>query len=254
MPGRDTILIQVRNPVGKNEPLPVLRVFDDVKMLRLKRAFFEDTLRQVAGIDSADIKIALAPASRAVWAREAIASLMERFPNQRAIQTLTDRSEIITQSVAPIQKRTTANLKHCLDSGYTNIVLMGGYIPTIDSELITGAFDHLKDHPLILGPTIEGGCYLVGLRSDCPEAAEMISIGTDVSYKNSTEALREAGIPWQEIDLSYDVSHQEDLEFIVREINHRRMTGDEETGRCTEALLAEFIRETAADSGDGAGF
>ena len=247
---RDIVLIQVRNPVGKNEPLPVLRVFDDMKMLRLKRAFFEDTLCQVATVDGIDIKIAVAPPPRAVWARDAIASLTERFPQRRSFQTLTERTEVISQPVAPIHKRSATNLRYCLEAGYRNIVLMGGYIPTINPELIATAFRHLGKHPLILGPTIEGGCYLVGMRSDCAEAADLISIGTDVAYKNSTAALEKAGITWQEIELSYDVSHQEDLEFIVREINHCRFTGDEDTARCTEATLAEFIRETTAD-GDG---
>jgi hypothetical protein len=250
---RDIILIQVRNPVGKEEPLPVLRVFDDVKMLRLKRAFFEDTLCQVATIDGVDIKIAVAPPARSVWARDAIANLSGRFPSRRSFQTLAERVEVITQPVAPIDRRTAANLRFCLEAGYRNIVLMGGYIPTISPDLIMSAFRHLSKHPLILGPTIEGGCYLVGMRSDCADVADMVSIGTDVSYKNSTEALRRAGVVWQEIELSYDVGHQEDLEFIVREINHCRFTGDEETARCTEATLAEFIRETPAD-GDGSGF
>ena len=56
--------------------------------------------------------------------------------------------------------------------------------------------------------------------------------------------MKKAGLPWQEIDLSYDVGHQEDLEYVVREINHCRYTGDEETGRCTELILSEFIKET----------
>ncbi|MEW5700612.1 MAG: DUF2064 domain-containing protein [Candidatus Zixiibacteriota bacterium] len=249
---RSVILIQLRNPVGKNEPVPVLRVFDDVQMLRLKRAFFEDTLCQVAAINQVDIKIAFAPSSRLVWGRDAIANLVERFPRRRAFQSLPERTELIAQAVAPIAERTTENLRRCLENGYAQIILLAGYIPTIRSELIQSALNHLKRHPLILGPTIEGGCYLVGLRSDSPEAAALVSIGTDTSYKDSTSALTAAGMTWQEIDLSYDVSHQEDLEFIVREINHCRFTGDEETARCTEAVLAEFMRDKPG-AGDGKG-
>lgn len=247
MPNSSVILIQVRNPVGKNEPLPVLRVFDDLKMLRLKRAFFEDTLAQVARIEGVDVKIALAPPSRAIWAKDAASHLAARFPDDPAFRSLPSRMEVIAQTVAPIAVRTEENLRRCLDAGYRNTILMGGYIPTISTELLTSALDHLERHPLILGPTIEGGCYLIGLRADGAAAAGLIAIGTDVSYKTSTTALTEAGLPWQEIDLSYDVGHQEDLEFIVREINHCRMTGDEETARCTESLLAEYIDDAPAE-------
>ncbi|MBI3872980.1 MAG: DUF2064 domain-containing protein [candidate division Zixibacteria bacterium] len=252
MSARNVILIQLRNPVGKEEPVPVLRVFDDVHMLRLKRAFFEDTLCQVAQIDHTDVKVAVAPPTRAVWARDAIAHLAERFPDQRGYQTLAARTEIIAQPVAPIEERSTANLQHCLSNGYRHVILMAGYLPTIRAELIADAVHHLSRHPLILGPTIEGGCYLIGVRSDCPEAVGLVSIGSDVSYSQSTASLTEAGLSWQEIDLSYDVSHQEDLEFIVREINHCRFTGDEDTARCTEAVLADFMRERRR-AGDGQG-
>ena len=249
MPKRNVIIVQVRNPVGKNEPLPVVRVFSDVKMLRLKKAFFEDTLCQVAQVEGVDIKIAIAPVERAVWGKDAIANLRERCPDQPAIQKLEKRTEIIPQAVAPIARRTTENIKRCLADGYKNVVIIGGYIPTVSPDLIREAFHHMHNYPLILGPTIEGGCYLVGVRWDCPEVADLVSIGTDTSYRDAIEALKAADYSWQEIDLCYDVSHQEDLEFVVREINHLRSTGDEETGRRTEEVLAEFISQ-AAERGD----
>jgi hypothetical protein len=222
----------------------VLRVFNDVKMLKLKRAFLEDTIRQVAEIKNADLKIAVAPPSRASWARDAIEHLAARFSDQKAYTGLAGRTEIITQAIEPLQKRTADNLRHCLDDGYQRTVLVGGFTPTLDPQRVQDALNHLRKHPLILGPTIEGGCYLIGLRADCREAIGSVTVGSDVAYKESTAALEEAELTWQEIDLSYDVGHQEDLEYVVREINHCRYTGDEETGRCTEQVLAEFIKES----------
>lgn len=249
MASKDTIVIQVRNPTGLDEPIPVLRVFDDEQMLRLKRAFFEDTLRQVAEIDHVDIKISVAPPARVTWANEAIDHLAERFSRRRRYRELSTRAEIIPQQVIPLEERTAQNLAQCLDKGYERVVLIGGYHPTLDPERVHDALRHLRSHPLILGPTIEGGCYLIGLRADCRKAIGLVTLGSDVSYPHSTAALVRAGITWQEIDLSYDVGHQEDLEFIIREINHCRCIGDEDTALCTENVLAEFI--DGRPGGDG---
>lgn len=249
MTPKETIVIQVKNPAGLDEPMPVLRVFDDDQMLRLKRAFFEDTLRQVAEIEKVDVKVAVAPPDRAVWAKEAILHLAERFARRRRFRELAKRTEIITQQVIPLDERTEQILAHCLDRGYERVVLVGGYHPTLDPERVHDALRHLRNHPLILGPTIEGGCYLIGLRSDCRKAIGLVTLGSDVSYLRSIAALEKAGITWQEIDLSYDVGHQEDLEFIVREINHCRYIGDEDTALCTESVLAEFI--DGRPTGDG---
>jgi glycosyltransferase A (GT-A) superfamily protein (DUF2064 family) len=247
---KDVIIVQLRNPTGKDEPLPVLRVFDDVKMLKLKRAFFEDTIRQVAEVENVDIKIAVAPPSRASWAKDAVAHLMERFGQKDNYRDLDKRTEIVPQSVSPLVERTAENLEQCMNNGYQRTVLVGGYMPTLEPQRMEEALHHLRKHPLILGPTIEGGCYLIGLRSDCKPAIGLVTVGSDVAYKDSIAALTAAGLEWQEIDLSYDVGHQEDLEFIVREINHRRYTGDEETGRCTEDVLAEFIKDVPPGKND----
>lgn len=244
MARKDVIVVQLRNPTGKGEPLPVLRVFDDVKMLRLKRAFFEDTIRQVAEVENVDIKIAVAPPSRASWAKEAIDHLGERFSEFANYSDLARRAEIVTQDVAPLEERTAENLTRCLENGYRRTVLVGGFTPTLEPQRLEDALNNLRSHPLILGPTIEGGCYLIGLRSDCRDAIGLVTVGSDIAYKKSTAALTHAGLSWQEIDLSYDVGHQEDLEYVVREINHCRYTGDEETGRCTEEVLAAFIKES----------
>jgi len=243
MASSNVIILQLRNPVGKEEPLPVLRVYDDIHMLRLKRAFFEDTLQQAARVEGAAIKIAVAPPSRSVWGKDAIANLSKRFPDERAFTTLASRTEIIGQGVAPIEERTTENLRMALAAGYKNILLMSGYVPTAHSDQLAEAFVYLRKHPIILGPTIEGGCYLVGIRHDCPEAAELVSIGNDTSYRDSTQALTKHKLKWQEVELSYDVSHQEDIEFIVHEINHARFTGDEDIGLSTESVLSEFMKE-----------
>jgi glycosyltransferase A (GT-A) superfamily protein (DUF2064 family) len=247
--GKDVVIVQLRNPVGQGEPFPVLRVFDDKKMLRLKRAFFEDTIRQVAEIKDIDIKLAVAPSDRISWAQDAVEHLVERYPKKAAYRSLVDRVEILSQDVAPLVQRTAGNLKHCLDTGYRRAVLVGGFTPTLDPNRVKDALTNLRSHPIILGPTIEGGCYLIGLRGDCMEALGLVTVGSDVAYKKSIAALRDADLHWQEVELSYDIGHQEDLEFVINEINHCRYTGDEDTGCCTESVLAEFIKESGSDDG-----
>lgn len=247
---KDVVIVQLRNPVGQNEPFPVLRVFNDKQMIRLKRAFFEDTIRQVAEVPTVDIRLAVSPATRASWASAAIDNLARRYAERPEYAKLHNRVQIVTQAPAPIDERTASNLRDCVAAGYQRIVMVGGYTPTLGTNRVEDALHHLSKHPIILGPTIEGGCYMIGLRGDCEQAVGLVTVGSDVAYKNSTTALRAAGLSWQEIELSYDAAHQEDLEFIVREINHCRYTGDEETGRCTESVLAEFMQATDAEDGD----
>jgi hypothetical protein len=74
-----------------------------------------------------------------------------------------------------------------------------------------------------------------------PEVFDNIPVGTDQAYGALSDRLRELDLVWKELELWYDVSHQEDIEFIVRDINHFRLTGDEESARATEDVLARYV-------------
>ena len=48
--------------------------------------------------------------------------------------------------------------------GYQRVILIGSDIPAVRHEHIKQAFYGLKDHDLVLGPSTDGGYWLVGLR------------------------------------------------------------------------------------------
>ncbi len=51
------------------------------------------------------------------------------------------------------------------EAGYEKIVLIGSDCPEISEEIIKTAFQKLGDSPIVFGPAVDGGYYLVGLSS-----------------------------------------------------------------------------------------
>lgn len=51
-----------------------------------------------------------------------------------------------------------------LNKGYDSVVLIGSDIPSIQPEDIYKAFDMLEVNDICLGPTYDGGYYLIGMR------------------------------------------------------------------------------------------
>jgi uncharacterized protein len=47
---------------------------------------------------------------------------------------------------------------------FDRIILIGTDCPSITGEIIATAFQELRDHDLVLGPAIDGGYYLIGLK------------------------------------------------------------------------------------------
>jgi len=53
--------------------------------------------------------------------------------------------------------------QHAFEKGYEKVVLIGSDLPTINSAIISQAFDRLENKKVVFGPAVDGGYYLVGL-------------------------------------------------------------------------------------------
>src|SRR5919201_4541778 len=53
-------------------------------------------------------------------------------------------------------------LSYHLDRGYEQVVLLDGDSPTLPAHYLRSAFDQLTDDVVVLGPTLDGGYYLIG--------------------------------------------------------------------------------------------
>lgn len=49
------------------------------------------------------------------------------------------------------------------DKGYQSIVSIGNDSPELNSEILSDAVDQLKHQDLIIGPSLDGGAYLIGI-------------------------------------------------------------------------------------------
>lgn len=58
--------------------------------------------------------------------------------------------------------------------GYKKIIIIGSDLPELTLQNINEAFAHLEDNQLVLGPTHDGGYYLIGLQTPQPTLFENI--------------------------------------------------------------------------------
>jgi glycosyltransferase A (GT-A) superfamily protein (DUF2064 family) len=237
------LIISIKNPISDNDRPPVLQVFTQDQMLELRTAFVEDTLCTCAQLEEVDLKVAVAPKERVKMVQRAINNLKARFPDKPEMASLPRRLEIFVQETAPLGERIRDVVDHAFEDGYRRVLVLGGYNPTITGKLINVALQEMKRHSVILGPTLRGSFYLIAMDAVHPGLFEDVPVGTDDAYAAITAHLREQDLAWKELDLWYDISHQEDIEFIVRDINQFRLTGNEVSGRATEDVLARYLEQ-----------
>ena len=109
-------------------------------------------------------------------------------------------------------------LTHHIQQGYDQVVLLDGDSPTLPAQYIRWAFDHLLADAVVLGPTLDGGHYLIGAcqpRSSLFQWQQLDSATICQQTHARAEAL---GARVHMLPPWYDVDTAEDLERLSAEL------------------------------------
>lgn len=108
------------------------------------------------------------------------------------------------------EKMDTA-IRCTLAMGYGECVLTGTDVPELSRDIIAEAFAKLADNDLVLGPTLDGGYYLIGCRRECTAVFTDQTYGSGSVLANTLSAARHAGFSCAVTNLMQDVDEPEDL-------------------------------------------
>jgi len=96
--------------------------------------------------------------------------------------------------------------------GYHRVVIVGTDVPTLPLDYFKQALAQLETHDLVLGPALDGGYYLIGLRKPAPDLFADIPWSTDRVLTLTQEKahglrLTTATIPpWRDVDTIEDLA------------------------------------------------
>jgi len=98
---------------------------------------------------------------------------------------------------------------------FKRVVLIGSDIPDLPLEFIEEAFTALRNHDAVIGPSVDGGYYLVGFRdrSFSPQVFEEIPWSTDRVFEETMKVLKHEKLtvhtlpPWRDIDTIEDLQN-----------------------------------------------
>ncbi len=90
-------------------------------------------------------------------------------------------------------------------------VLIGTDAPALDAAVLREARDRLTDHDAVLGPAVDGGYALIGLRRFEPSLFEAMPWSTPQVLALTRERLRAAGLRHAELPALHDIDEPADL-------------------------------------------
>lgn len=102
--------------------------------------------------------------------------------------------------------------------GATRVVAIGADSPTLDPARVREALAALDHADVVLGPTVDGGYYLVGLRAAHPEIFRGIPWSTGAVLEATLARARGAGLTIRLLEPWYDVDGPEDLRRLRQDL------------------------------------
>jgi uncharacterized protein len=105
-------------------------------------------------------------------------------------------------------------------TGDHRVVIIGTDCVELDVAIIKQAFTALDDCDLVLGPAIDGGYYLIGLRQSHPELFQNIAWSTDAVLSMTLGIARERSLSYillptlSDIDTPADLKHLHAIEHL----------------------------------------
>ena len=124
-----------------------------------------------------------------------------------------------------------------LEAGFGKVVIIGSDSPTLPLEYIRKAFYFLSDHDLVLGPSQDGGYYMIGCRKDIPAVFEGVPWGSDQVLSVTLNRVADHKLNCTLLPFWYDVDTPSDLMFLFSHLRYLEQKGLGHTSLNTQKFL-----------------
>ncbi|MEM9798717.1 MAG: TIGR04282 family arsenosugar biosynthesis glycosyltransferase [Planctomycetota bacterium] len=199
----DTLVILCKQPIAGRSKTRLARSIGDERARRLAEAFVLDTFALARSIDARTL-IAFAPADAREW-------FAERAPF----------AELWPQPESDLGGRMDAATRAAFERGARRCVMIGMDTPHLDAAILDEAFRSLDDVDLCVGPAVDGGYYLIGMREPQPVLFRDLPWSTERVAEMTRDVARAAGLTLRELPTQFDVDDVGALERLSSLLRER---------------------------------
>jgi len=213
---KKAIICFTRVPVPGKTKTRLMPLLDGENCAALHTAFLRDIARECSAVDAA-LFIAHTPDDDTAPLADIFSACCGVFP-----QTGNDLGARMDNAIT-----------YVLSIGFDACVLIGADLPMLTADHLHAAFSALEKADMTLGPTSDGGYYLIGLRRPCSAVFQGLQYSTASVFENTLASAAAAGLTCIAAPLCDDVDTPEDLRVLWNTISR----SDSYTSHCLQALI-----------------
>lgn len=116
------------------------------------------------------------------------------------------------QSEGDLGVRMLQAFKERLESGYKKVCIIGSDCYELTTEIIEQAFVELEQHDVVIGPSTDGGYYLLGMKKLYPDLFRNKNWSTARVLEQTIESIKKEGLSCYILPELTDVDEEKDLE------------------------------------------
>lgn len=97
-------------------------------------------------------------------------------------------------------------------------LIIGSDCPYISEEIIESAFDQLDNNDIVIGPTFDGGYYMIGMKALHKTLFRDMIWSTEAVYDHTVQRISDLGLSYADGPQLNDVDYAEDWETYLDSI------------------------------------
>ncbi len=224
------VIVFAKNPIPNQVKTRLVPTLSPEEAATLYKAFLIDGCEALSKLAGVDLIVAYTPPEAA--------SDLHALIGDDAIYT--------PQKGTDLGERLTSTTQWAAARGYTKILLVGSDSPTLPISYISEAFTQLDSRDIAIGPSTDGGYYLIGfstpnIKTTVPFVFEDIAWSTADVFRQTLARIRSVKATVGLLPPWYDIDTAEDLAFLYAHISATRLAGGTVQAVRTETLLAKLF-------------
>ncbi|MCJ7698085.1 MAG: TIGR04282 family arsenosugar biosynthesis glycosyltransferase [Thermoplasmata archaeon] len=195
------VLCFVKYPEKGQVKLRLAADLDKDIVVELYRNFVLDTLSTLKKLD-VQLRICFSPLNAQKKFREWLGSSYSYVP----------------QEGNDLGERMKNGFCYPFTEGFRRVILVGSDSPDLPGDFLRNAIVELQTHDIVLGPSSDGGYYLIGFRDDTflPSMFDGISWSSSTVFQETIAKVKNAGRSLSLLPAWSDVDSISDLKNLVR--------------------------------------
>ncbi len=217
------LILFARDPVLGKVKTRLSPFLQEDDILKLYTCFLQDSLDKIRQVEDVDRFVGVVPSNESGFFNGMSGSNIRLF--------VQEGKELGDKMRRAIQDR--------FAEGYKRVVIIGSDSPSLPVPYIRRALGSDKD--MVLGPSTDGGYYLIGMRGKVVEVFDGVAWGTEAVLRETCERLLRSRADLELLPVWYDVDSPEDLKFFKSHLELIEQAGlgkSGETGKLLGKILA----------------